>query len=98
MSRPLKYGEPTVDIHIRVPKSRKKEIRELVRDRLNGDDGWVKINEHTDTTELYGQYWVITNLGEVRVETIITDLQKTNLLRWCNCYAPLIKPQPPKSK
>lgn len=34
MPAKLKYGEPTQMISIRVPKSRKEEIRELVRHQL----------------------------------------------------------------
>lgn len=45
MSRPHKYGEPTTRLEIRVPQSRKEEIRELVRGALNGDDGWVSVED-----------------------------------------------------
>lgn len=44
MPAKLKYGEPTQMISIRVPQSRKEEIRELVRGVLNGDDGWRDIS------------------------------------------------------
>jgi hypothetical protein len=45
MPAKLKYGEPTQMISIRVPQSRKEEIRELVRGVLNGTDGWVSIED-----------------------------------------------------
>lgn len=32
--RPLKYGEPTVNLNIRVPKSKKKAIKNLVNEEL----------------------------------------------------------------
>lgn len=32
--RPLKYGEPTVNLVIRVPKSKKVKIKKMVTDEL----------------------------------------------------------------
>lgn len=98
MARPKKYNESVTNITFYVPQSRKEEIRELVRGALNGDDGWVSVSLLTDLTELFGQYWVRTKAGEIRVETIITPIQRTNAVMWCTHYAPLVKPQPPKSK
>ena len=40
-----KYNEPCVSLNLYVPQSRKEEIRELVRERLNGNYGWISVED-----------------------------------------------------
>lgn len=59
MSRPHKYGEPTTRLEIRVPQSRKEEIRELVREHLAPKIEWNKSYKsefihHVETYHLRG--------------------------------------------
>lgn len=53
MPAKLKYGEPTQMISIRVPQSRKEEIRELVRLQLSP---WIEIKSDKDLPTKSGDY------------------------------------------
>lgn len=61
--RPLKYGEETVLVPMRLPKSKVKEIKKLVADYLGKSEVVVKVTKYaeveTKVTETTKPKWQI---------------------------------------
>lgn len=97
MPAKLKYGEPTQMISIRVPQSRKEEIRELVRGVLNGNDKKhnLKINFRKQAVTIQELLRPVTDINQSNEVKTMFDLLHMVLVLTNDVD---IIPQPPKSK